>query len=86
MEKKFSIEEIKKYLQSQDSFGDALYFLTEDALYFLTEDNIEKANQLPCLECLLPIDPIEAKMFNGYCEGCYVDLLLNDDVYFIQNS
>jgi hypothetical protein len=71
MEKKFSIEEIRKYLQSQDSFG--------DALYFLTEDNIEKANQLPCLECLLPIDPIEAKMFNGYCEGCYADLLLNDD-------
>lgn len=34
--KKFTIEEIKNYLIKQDSFG--------DALYFLSEENIEKAN------------------------------------------
>lgn len=32
----FTIEQIRKYLQSQDSFG--------DCLYFLSEANIVKAN------------------------------------------
>lgn len=36
--KKFTIQEIKNYLQSQDSFG--------DALYYLSEENIMKANSL----------------------------------------
>lgn len=35
--KKFTIQEIRKYLESQDSFG--------DALYFLSEENIEKVNR-----------------------------------------
>ena len=30
--KKYTIEEIKKYLTKQDSFGDALYNLSEDAM------------------------------------------------------
>jgi len=34
--KKFTIEEIRKYILSQDSLG--------DVLYYLTEENIEKAN------------------------------------------
>ena len=36
-QKKFTIAEIKKYLQSQDSFG--------DALYNLKAENIVKANE-----------------------------------------
>ena len=28
--KKFTVEEIRNYLESQDSFGDALYFLNEE--------------------------------------------------------
>lgn len=36
-EEKFTIEEFKKYLLSQDSLG--------DALYFLSVENINKANQ-----------------------------------------
>lgn len=35
--KKFTIEEIKNYILSQDSLG--------DVLYFLSEKNIEKANE-----------------------------------------
>jgi hypothetical protein len=35
--KKYTVEEIKKYLLSQDSMG--------DILYFLNEDNIDKANE-----------------------------------------
>jgi hypothetical protein len=33
---KFTIEEFKNYLKSQDSLG--------DAMYYLTEENVEKAN------------------------------------------
>lgn len=36
-EKKFTLEEIRNYLEKCDSFG--------DALHFLTEENIEEANQ-----------------------------------------
>ncbi len=32
MEDKFTIEEIRNYLQSCDSFGDALYFLSADTI------------------------------------------------------
>jgi hypothetical protein len=35
---KFTIEEIKNYLKSQDSFG--------DAVYYLTAENIRKANSV----------------------------------------
>lgn len=35
--KKFTVEEIRKYLESQDSLG--------DIYYFLSEENIEKANE-----------------------------------------
>ena len=35
---KFTIEEIKNYLKSQDSFG--------DAVYYLSAENIHKANSL----------------------------------------
>ena len=34
---KFTIEEIRNYIKSQDSLG--------DVLYFLSEENIKKANQ-----------------------------------------
>lgn len=34
--KKYTIEEIKNYILSQDSMG--------DILYYLTEENIEKVN------------------------------------------
>jgi hypothetical protein len=37
MEKKFTIAEIKKYILSQDSLG--------DVLYYLSAENIEKANE-----------------------------------------
>lgn len=40
--KTFTVEEIKTYLSSQDSFG--------DAIYFCTEENITKANQKPDLQ------------------------------------
>lgn len=33
----FTVEEIRVYLKNQDSFG--------DALYYLSEDNIKKANE-----------------------------------------
>lgn len=36
--KKFTVEEIRNYLESRDSFG--------DALYYLSEENIEDANRL----------------------------------------
>lgn len=36
--KMFTIEEFRNYLQSQDSFG--------DALYHLSEKNIERANEV----------------------------------------
>jgi hypothetical protein len=36
MENKFTIDEIRKYIESQDSMG--------DILYNLSEENIEKAN------------------------------------------
>jgi len=36
MEEKFTIEEIKNYLMSSDSLG--------DAVYFLTAERIKKAN------------------------------------------
>ena len=35
--KKYTVEEIRKYLQAQDSLG--------DIHYFLNEDNIDKANE-----------------------------------------
>lgn len=35
--KTYTIEQIKKYLQSQDSFG--------DIFYNLSEENIDKANE-----------------------------------------
>lgn len=35
--KKYTIEQIRKYLKSQDSFG--------DILYNLSEENIDKANE-----------------------------------------
>ena len=31
-EEKFTIEEIRKYIESQDSFGDVLYFLSEEKI------------------------------------------------------
>jgi hypothetical protein len=37
MEEKFTIEEIKNYIKSQDSLG--------DVVYFLTAENIKKANE-----------------------------------------
>ncbi len=36
MEEKFTVAEFKKYIQSQDSFG--------DVMYFCTAENIKKAN------------------------------------------
>ena len=39
MEEKFTVAEFKKYLESQDSFG--------DAHYFCTAENIRKANEQP---------------------------------------
>lgn len=36
MEEKFTVAEFKKYIQSQDSFG--------DVMYFCTAENIRKAN------------------------------------------
>ena len=35
--KRYTVEEIRKYILSQDSMG--------DILYFLNEDNIDKANE-----------------------------------------
>jgi len=37
--KKFSLNEIRNYILSQESLG--------DVLYYLSEENIEKANQSP---------------------------------------
>lgn len=39
MEDKFTVEEIRNYILSQDSMG--------DILYFLSAENIRKANQKP---------------------------------------
>lgn len=38
MREEFTIEEIKNYFESSDSFG--------DALYFLSAENINKANEV----------------------------------------
>ena len=41
----FTIEQIRNYLQSQDSFGDALYFLSEENIIKaqpIIEDNNEE--------------------------------------------
>lgn len=41
----FTIEQIRNYLQSQDSFGDALYFLSEENIIKaqpIVEDNNEE--------------------------------------------
>ena len=35
--KKYTVEEIRKYILAQDSMG--------DILYYLNEDNIDKANE-----------------------------------------
>jgi hypothetical protein len=37
MNKKYTIEEFKNYLESQDSLG--------DIYYFLNEENVDKANE-----------------------------------------
>jgi len=37
MERKFTLQEIRNYIQKQDSLG--------DVLYFLNEENINKANE-----------------------------------------
>ena len=44
MKDKFTIEEIKKYVISQDSFG--------DVIYNLNAENIQKANHIETLESL----------------------------------
>jgi hypothetical protein len=38
MEEKFTVEEIKNYIKSQDSLG--------DVMYFLNAENIRKANEV----------------------------------------
>jgi len=52
-EKKYTIKEIKKYLNSQDSFG--------DCLYNLNEENMDKTNEILSIhnydeELILTID------------------------------
>jgi hypothetical protein len=37
MHKRYTVEEIRKYILAQESMG--------DILYFLNEDNIDKANE-----------------------------------------
>lgn len=42
MEEKFTIQEIKNYLLSQDSMGDILYFLSADAINKANESDEEE--------------------------------------------
>jgi len=71
MEKKFTISEIKEYLSKQDSFG--------DAMYFLTAENIEKANApVMCEDC-----DVEANKAIGIwvCPNCQEECY-EDKIYF----
>ena len=57
MEEKFTVKEFKKYLESQDSFG--------DAHYFCTAENIRKANEKsdddPCAEDCCHFDQAQGR-------------------------
>tara|TARA_R110000851_G_scaffold47424_1_gene115078 strand:- start:40070 stop:40267 length:198 start_codon:yes stop_codon:yes gene_type:complete len=59
---KFSIEEIKKYIMSQDSMG--------DIMYNLSEDSIVAANATYCPECELETSQTMLDVFNGVCDIC----------------
>jgi hypothetical protein len=59
---KFSIEEIKKYIMSQDSMG--------DIMYNLSEDSIVAANETYCPECELETSQTMLDVFNGVCDIC----------------
>jgi RNA polymerase-binding transcription factor DksA len=59
--RKFTIEEIKNYIISQDSLG--------DVLYNLNEQKIEEANNPHCVNCGEPIT-VEMSWENEYCHDC----------------
>ena len=56
---KFTIEQIKVYLNSQDSLG--------DIHYNLSEENITKVNNPECDNCG---DPIKVDREHDYCGVC----------------
>jgi hypothetical protein len=62
MSKKYSIEEIKNYIMSQDSLG--------DVLYYLTEENIDKANNPTCDNCGIELTWQEEAEETRYCLHC----------------
>jgi S-adenosylmethionine hydrolase len=68
MSEKFTIEEIRNYIQSQDSFG--------DVLYNLSKEKIEEANKPKeyCEECECELSEDDIGLYNGFCETCYDNL------------
>ena len=70
MEDRFTIEEIKKYLESQDSMG--------DIHYYLSVENIKKANEDGrgcCDECGEGYDNEEEWRYNTECAVCGHEIL-----------
>jgi len=63
---RFSIEEIKKYILSQDSMG--------DILYNLNEAKIIEANTIRCPNCEVETSETMLEVFNGNCETCAEEL------------
>jgi hypothetical protein len=63
---KFSIEEIKNYIMSQDSMG--------DILYNLSAENIVDANASKCSQCQEKTPQETLDTFDGVCEFCNDEL------------
>jgi hypothetical protein len=61
---RFTIEQIRKWLEAQDSMG--------DALYFLSKEEILKANAPPKLSDCTRCDKTISDKSTGYvCKRCY---------------
>ena len=65
--KKYTIEEIKKYIIKQDSLG--------DVMYNLNEENIDKANE--CAKILDAFDNIILKLPEYYDDIIIKELIIN---------
>jgi PHP family Zn ribbon phosphoesterase len=73
MQTTFTIEEIKKYIISQDSLGDVLYNLNEKKIIEANtskEDDNEEKGRGCCSECGEGYDNEEDWKYNTECECC----------------
>lgn len=65
---KFTIEQIRTYLLSQDSMGDALYNLSEQSISNV--NNVEKRPECSVENCPECSAPLEEKMSGIKCTEC----------------